>query len=200
MVVEEKDKRHERLKVLHVALNADHSRIFIENAKLKVDLAKRDSMSLVGPKPEELEKRKEELQKAKEEVAAGSRRRLGSRQPVARGGDGRGGPGGGVVGSWRRGEWRADDCGPQGAEGAGSEGSAAGHRAAEAAGGGCGADGGWGAGGQQGAGGDQDWQGCRSCQGRCRARSQGKSVGCTNNDRGPTSHAIGQPVANLQKG
>lgn len=68
LVIEEKEKQHERLKALHVALNADHRRLFIENAKMRDDLAERNSTSAMGPKPEELEKMKEELQKEKEEA------------------------------------------------------------------------------------------------------------------------------------
>lgn len=57
LVIEEKEKQHERLKALHVALNADHRRLFIENAKLRVELVERNSTSVVGPKPKELEKK-----------------------------------------------------------------------------------------------------------------------------------------------
>ncbi|XP_059068468.1 leucine-rich repeat extensin-like protein 5 [Cryptomeria japonica] len=67
LVVEEQEKQHE-LKALHVALIVDHKRIFIENAKLKNDLAMQDSTSAVGPRLEELEKMREEIQKTREEA------------------------------------------------------------------------------------------------------------------------------------
>lgn len=57
LVVEEQEKQHE-LKALHVALIVDHKRIFIENAKLKNDLAMQDSTSAAGPRLEELDIRK----------------------------------------------------------------------------------------------------------------------------------------------
>lgn len=65
LAAEEEEKRHEALRNIHVSVTHDHNKLYIENVRLIKELAKRDPISLIGPKPEEIEKLKEYLQRAK---------------------------------------------------------------------------------------------------------------------------------------
>ncbi|XP_059073153.1 uncharacterized protein LOC131873977 [Cryptomeria japonica] len=68
LVVDDLEKKHLRLKDMHVSLNENYNKLFIENCALKEQMKKVTTDSLGGIRLEELEKMNKELQQVKDEA------------------------------------------------------------------------------------------------------------------------------------